>query len=175
MLKKDYYEIFGVGKDVIGLDVKKVYCKLVMKYYFDCNLDDVDVEVKFKEVSEVYEVLLDVQKKEVYDCYGYVGVDFNMGGGGFYLVVGGVSFSDIFGDVFGDIFGGVGVVGGCGGVCSNWGFDLCYILELDLEEVVKGISVEIRVLMLVNCEICDGGGVKKGISLVICIICNGVG
>lgn len=144
-----------------------------MKYYLDCNFGDKEVEDKFKEVNEVYEVFFDVSKWVVYDQYGYVGVDLNMGGGvgvGF----GGVSFFDIFGDVFSDFFGGGGVCGGlCGGV--QCGVDLCYILDFDLEEVVCGIIVIICVLILVGCKICNGSGVKFGIILVICIICGGIG
>lgn len=36
MLKWDYYEVFGVDKSVGECEIKKVYKKLVMKYYFDC-------------------------------------------------------------------------------------------------------------------------------------------
>ena len=175
MSKKDYYEILGVGKDATGPDVKKAYRKLAMKYHPDRNPDDADAEAKFKEASEAYEVLSDAQKKEAYDRYGHAGVDPNMGGGGFHSAAGGASFSDIFGDVFGDIFGGAGAAGGRGGARSNRGSDLRYTLELDLEEAVKGTSVEIRVPTLVNCETCDGGGAKKGTSPVTCTTCNGVG
>lgn len=59
MVKWDYYEVLGVVKNVSDDEIKKVYCKFVMKYYFDCNLDSKDVEEYFKEVKEVYEMLLD--------------------------------------------------------------------------------------------------------------------
>lgn len=67
MLKCDFYEVLGVGCDVFECDIKKVYKCFVMKYYLDCNLGDVGVVEKFKEVKEVYEILIDVQKKVVYD------------------------------------------------------------------------------------------------------------
>lgn len=65
----------------------------MIKFYFDKNLDNKEVEEKFKEVVEVYEVLSDFDKKVRYDCYGYVGVNFNVGGfgGG-----GGMIMEDIF-------------------------------------------------------------------------------
>lgn len=59
MVKRDYYEVFGIDKSVSENDIKKVYRKVVMKYYFDkfVNVSDVekkDVEEKFKEINEVY-------------------------------------------------------------------------------------------------------------------------
>lgn len=41
-------------------EIRKVYKCLVMKYYLDCNQGDKEVEVKFKEIKEVYEVLIDL-------------------------------------------------------------------------------------------------------------------
>lgn len=82
MVKCDYYEIFGVLKGVSVDEFKKVYCCKVKEFYFDWNFDNFDVEVQFKEVNEVYDVLKDVDKKVVYDCYGYVVFEGGMGGGG---------------------------------------------------------------------------------------------
>ena len=171
MSKRDYYEILGVSKGADAQEVKKAYRKMAMKYHPDRNPDDKEAEAKFKEASEAYEVLADEQKRAAYDQYGHAGVDPNMGGGGFHAGAG-ASFSDIFGDVFGDIFGGAG---GGGGGRSSRGSDLRYTLELDLEEAVKGTSVEIRVPTLVECETCDGSGAKKGTKPVTCTTCGGVG
>lgn len=71
MVKCDYYEVLGVVKIVSDDEIKKVYCKLVMKYYLDCNFDNVEVEEKFKEVVEVYEILFDGEKCSMYDWMGY--------------------------------------------------------------------------------------------------------
>ena len=171
MSKRDYYEVLGVSRSASAQDIKKAYRKLAMKYHPDRNPDDTEAEAKFKEASEAYEVLSDEQKKAAYDQYGHAGVDPNMGGGGFHSAAGGASFSDIFGDVFGDIFG----AGGRGGTRANRGSDLRYTLELDLEEAVRGTSVEIRVPTMVQCETCDGSGAKKGSSPVTCSTCGGIG
>jgi molecular chaperone DnaJ len=79
------------------------------------------------------------------------------------------SFSDIFGDVFGDIFGG-----GRGGR-SNRGADLRYTLELDLEEAVKGTSVNIEVPGHVECGTCEGSGAEQGSQPETCGTCRGMG
>ncbi len=171
MSKADFYEVLGVSKGASGQEIKKAYRKMAMKYHPDRNPGDKQAEAKFKEASEAYEVLSDDQKRAAYDQYGHAGVDPNMGGGGFHAGAGGASFSDIFGDVFGDIFGG----GAGGGARSNRGSDLRYTLELDLEEAVRGTSVEIRVPTMVNCETCDGSGAKKGTKPVSCTTCGGIG
>ena len=163
MSKRDFYEVLGVAKGASAQDIKKAYRKLAMKYHPDRNPDDKEAEAKFKEATEAYEVLSDEQKKAAYDQYGHAGVDPNMGGGGFHAGAG-ASFSDIFGDVFGDIFG---AGGGRGGSRSNRGSDL--------EEAVKGTSLEIRVPTMVHCDTCDGSGAKKGTSPVTCTTCGGVG
>lgn len=59
---KDYYLILGLIKSVSVEEIKKVYWKLVCKYYLDMKFGDCKVEVCFKEVNEVYEVLLDLEK-----------------------------------------------------------------------------------------------------------------
>lgn len=170
MAKRDYYEVLGVEKGATADDIKKAYRKLAMKYHPDRNPDDKAAEEKFKEANEAYEVLSDEDKRAAYDRHGHAGVDPNMGAGGGFG--GGGNFSDIFGDVFGDIFGGGGARGG---QRSNRGSDLRYTLELDLEEAVRGTTVQIRVPKLSTCEVCDGSGAKPGTSVDTCRTCGGQG
>ena len=169
MSKRDYYEVLGVDKSAGEREIKKAYKKLAMKYHPDRTQGDKGLEDKFKEIQEAYEILSDSQKRAAYDQYGHAGVDPNRGGGGF---GGGADFGDIFGDVFGDIFGG-----GRGGRQSRarQGSDLRYNLELTLAEAVRGKNVDIRVPTLVECEVCDGSGAKKGSSPKTCPTCHGNG
>lgn len=175
MAKRDYYEVLGVARTASADEIKKAYRKLAMKHHPDRNPDDKSAEDKFKEANEAYEVLSDEDKRAAYDRHGHAGVDPSMGGfgaGGFGGGAGGASFSDIFGDVFGDIFGGGGARGG---QRSNRGSDLRYTLELDLEEAVRGTTVQIRVPKLSTCEVCDGSGAKKGTTVDTCRTCGGAG
>jgi molecular chaperone DnaJ len=171
MSKRDYYEVLGVDKGAGEREIKKAYKKLAMKYHPDRTQGDKALEVKFKEIQEAYEVLNDAQKRAAYDQYGHAGVDPNRGGAGF---GGGGDFGDIFGDVFGDIFGGGGARGGRQSRARQ-GSDLRYNLELSLEEAVRGKSVDIRVPTLVECEVCDGSGAKKGSTPKTCPTCHGNG
>ena len=81
MAKKDYYEVLGVGKSASDDEIKKAYRKLAIKYHPDKNPGDKEAEVKFKEVSEAYEVLSDKQKRARYDQFGHAGVNGGAGGG----------------------------------------------------------------------------------------------
>lgn len=171
MAKRDFYEILGVAKTASADEIKKAYRKLAMKHHPDRNPDDKAAEEKFKEASEAYEILSDEDKRAAYDRHGHAGVDPSMGGGGF-GGGGAGNFSDIFGDVFGDIFGGGGRGGG---QRANRGSDLRYTLELNLEEAVRGTTVQIRVPKLSTCEICEGSGAKKGTSAETCRTCAGQG
>ncbi len=173
MAKRDYYETLGVERSADTKDIKAAYRRLAMKFHPDRNPNDAGAEAKFKEVSEAYEILADVEKRAAYDQYGHAGVDPNMAGGGFGGAGAGGNFSDIFGDVFGDIFGGGGGRGGRSHV--QRGADLRYNLELDLEDAVAGSNVKIRVPTMVHCEACDGSGAKKGTRPVDCTACGGVG
>ncbi|MEQ5835458.1 molecular chaperone DnaJ [Marinobacter sp. NFXS9] len=166
MAKRDYYDILGVSRDADEKEIKRAYRKLAMKYHPDRNPDDEEAENKFKEASEAYEILADSSKRSAYDQFGHAGVDGQAGGGGF--GGGGASFSDIFGDVFGDIFGG-------GRGRSNRGADLRYTLELDLEQAVKGTTVQIKVPGHVECDTCDGSGAAKGSQPETCGTCGGIG
>lgn len=173
MAKRDYYEVLGVERGASEAELKKAYRRLAMKHHPDRNPDDKSSEDMFKDANEAYEVLSDAGKRAAYDQYGHAGVDPSMGGAGG-PGFGGANFSDIFGDVFSDFFGGAGGRGGQRGGAQR-GSDLRYTLELDLEEAVRGTTVNIRVPTLVNCKICEGSGAKKGTSPVTCTTCGGIG
>ncbi|HFQ13292.1 MAG TPA: molecular chaperone DnaJ [Gammaproteobacteria bacterium] len=173
MAKRDYYEVLEVSRNATEVEIKKAFKRKAMKFHPDRNQDSSnreELEEKFKECKEAYDVLSNAQKRAAYDQFGHAGVDpsAGMGGGG-----GGASFSDIFGDVFGDIFGGGG--GGRGGQRVYRGADLRYNLELSLEEAVRGTSVSIRVPTQVSCDECGGTGARKGTSPSTCTTCGGHG
>ena len=84
MSKRDYYEVLGVGRDANEDTLKKAYRKLAMKYHPDRNQGDAEAEVRFKEVSEAYEILKDGEKRAAYDRYGHAAFEQGgPGGGGF--------------------------------------------------------------------------------------------
>ncbi len=172
MAKSDFYEILGVSKSADEREIKKAYKRLAMKYHPDRNPGDKEAEAKFKEVKEAYEILTDEQKRAAYDQYGHAAFEQGGGGGGFGggFGGGGADFSDIFGDVFGDIFGG-----GRRQQRASRGADLRYNMELSLEEAVRGVTKEIRIPVLEECDVCHGSGAKVGTQPQTCSTCHGAG
>ena len=72
--KKDYYEILGVSKNATEDEIKKAFRKLAMKYHPDVNKSP-DAEEKFKEINQAYSVLIDKDKRSLYDQFGHGAVD----------------------------------------------------------------------------------------------------
>ncbi|CAH1763450.1 6446_t:CDS:2 [Entrophospora sp. SA101] len=73
---KDYYKILEVDKKADEETLKKAYKKLGKH-----QNDKEQAEIKFKEISEAYEVLSDKQKREIYDIYGEEGLKGGFPGG----------------------------------------------------------------------------------------------
>jgi DnaJ-class molecular chaperone len=66
---KDYYEILKVTINATVPDIKTSYKKLAMKYHPDKNVDadKQQCEEMFKEISEAYQVLSNIQTRKTYD------------------------------------------------------------------------------------------------------------
>ena len=139
--KRDYYEVLGVGRQVSEDELKKVYRKLALQYHPDRNPGNKEAEEKFKEAAEAYAVLSDPEKRSRYDQFGHsLGGQGFSGFEGFQDAFGG--FSDIFGDLFEGFLGGGGRRSGGRG---RRGADLEYAVEISLEEVLDGKTMEIEV------------------------------
>jgi molecular chaperone DnaJ len=172
MAKRDYYEILGLSKSASEEEIKKAYRKLAMKYHPDRNPDSHEAEEKFKEASEAYEILSDADKRAAYDRMGHSAFE---NGGGFGGGAGGFNPQDIFsqfGDIFGDMFGGRA---GGGGQRQRRGADLRYVMELTLEEAVKGVKKTISFTAPASCDACGGKGAKDAKDIVTCGTCHGAG
>lgn len=166
-MKRDYYEVLGVGKDASEDEIKKAYRKLARQYHPDVNKAP-DAEEKFKEVKEAYDVLSDPQKRAQYDRFGHQ--DPNAGFGGF----GGFDSSGMggFGDIFDMFFGG--------GRRSNpnaprKGADLQYRLQIDFLDAVFGKEQDVEIAKEAECDTCHGSGAKPGTSVDTCRTCHGTG
>jgi len=72
MNKKDYYSILDIPKNASEEEIKKSYKKLALLYHPDKTGGDPAATEKFKEVSEAYSVLSNVDKKRQYDMLGEV-------------------------------------------------------------------------------------------------------
>lgn len=64
---KNYYYFLGVKENASEEDIKKAYRKLSLKYHPDKNPDDDFFEIRFMEIKEAYEMLIDAEKRRIYD------------------------------------------------------------------------------------------------------------
>ena len=141
-MKRDYYEVLGVGRNSTPEELKKAFKRLAIKYHPDKNPNNKEAELKFKEAAEAYEVLSDPSKRTTYDQFGHQGVNSNFGQSGFQDVNINDIFNNIFGDeVFGDIFGDI--FGGARTRRPPRGRNIQMKLDLDLKDAVFGKSIKI--------------------------------
>jgi molecular chaperone DnaJ len=182
MAKRDYYEILGISPNASSQEIKKAYRRLAVKYHPDKNRDNSkEAEEKFKEVSEAYKILSDVEKRKVYDEYGHAGLQADVGAGG-----GGFAGSDfdpfkIFNEFFGQRSssdGGIfdNIFGGRASSREGQpGSDLQYSLQITFKEAAFGTEKEIEVPRHETCSNCRGSGVEPGSSPQSCPSCGGTG
>src|SRR5436305_1018692 len=85
-IKRDYYEVLGVGRNATAEELKRAYRKLALQYHPDRNNGDPQAEARFKEINEAYEVLSDQSKRQRYDTFGHAGTQgmpgYDFGGAG---------------------------------------------------------------------------------------------
>jgi len=151
------YKALGVSKDADESEIKKAYRKLALKHHPDKGGD---VE-KFKEISMAAEILMDSEKRSVYDRYGLEGLE--QGGGG-----GGGNAEDIFSMFFG---GGGGRRGPQG---PQKGEDIVHPIKASLEDLYNGKTTRLAINRNKLCEDCEGRGGKVGAEKD-CSDCNGRG
>ncbi|MFO8071346.1 MAG: molecular chaperone DnaJ [Polyangia bacterium] len=171
-VKRDYYEVLGVARDVDAAGLKKAYRKLAMLYHPDQNPDDPQATERFREATEAFQVLSDPQRRASYDRFGHDAPEMGgFPGGGAGVDLG--SMTDFFESVFGSVFGGGAPRGRRRR--GKPGRDLQYDLTLDFEQIVSGAEVRITIPRPVRCETCGGSGRKPGSSPRRCGQCGGAG
>ena len=164
-VKRDYYEVLGVGRQASAEELKRAFRKIAMESHPDRNPDDPAAAARFKEASEAYTVLSDPDRRRNYDMFGHAA-----GAGGPAVDFSDMPFADIFDTFFGGGFGGRGRR-----ERSNRGDDLRYDLTLTFEEAFTGVEKEIEVAKLAACERCSGSGAEPGTGDETCPGCRGSG
>lgn len=168
-MPRDFYETLGISRGAAPEEIKTAYRRLARKFHPDVNREE-GAEERFKEINEAYAVLSDPEKRKLYDLYG----ESALHGGGPGV---GASVEDLFdqfgfGDIFDTFFGRR--TSGRRRPSSAQGRDLLVEVELDLEEVDRGVEREIEYAHTVSCKPCRGTGAEGG-ALEKCRQCRGTG
>jgi molecular chaperone DnaJ len=195
---KNPYSVLGVDKNSSTGDIKKAYYSLAKKYHPDTNKDP-SAKEKFTEAQSAYEMLSDPKKKEAWDQYGaaafdqgagfdpsggnpFAGAGAGAGGGGqgpFSGFGGGFGADINFEDLFGAFTGGGRR--GRGSRQSPFQEEILVGENIEVQtnisfmDAAKGITKDILLTPLVQCNTCKGDGLKKGTKRQQCKKCNGTG
>jgi molecular chaperone DnaJ len=170
--QRDFYEVLGVTRTASVEEIKSAYRKAALKWHPDRNPQNKqEAEVKFREATEAYSVVSDLQKRQVYDTYGHAGLS-GASGADFNSTIF-QDFHDIFGDFFGfeDLFSG----GRRGRRRVQRGADLRYDMSLTFEEAAAGVTTKVKLPRQEYCEACNGTGAKAGTGVATCQSCAGRG
>jgi molecular chaperone DnaJ len=166
-VKRDLYEILGVGQGADEREIKKAFRRLARELHPDVS-DQPDAEERFREAAEAYEVLSKPETRELYDRYGHEGLR----SGGFRPTsFDFTSLGDLFSVFFGeDIFGP-----GAASRRSSRGRDLQADVEITLAEAAEGLTSPVAFPVTVACATCGGSGAEPGTEPETCPRCEGTG
>ncbi|GJN71677.1 hypothetical protein Purlil1_10533 [Purpureocillium lilacinum] len=167
----DLYELLSIERDASGDQIKKAYRKAALKYHPDKVPEEqrAESEVKFKEITQAYEILSDDQKRHLYDAHGMAAFDGSRGGPGGPEV----DLNDILSQMFGFNMGGPGGPGGPRR--PRRGPDEEQEYKVTLEELYKGKTVKFAANKQVVCGQCKGSGGKEKAKPTSCERCKGNG
>ena len=177
--RKDYYEILGVPRNATQEEIRRAYKRLVKEWHPDRHPENrKEAEQRFKEIQEAYEVLIDPQKRAMYDRFGYVGEQpIRHGaetGGGFFEDVF-REFENIFNrDIF-DVFFGEESRQRERREYARKGEDIHYTVEVSLSDLINGVEIPIEYERYETCPRCGGTGVEPNSGYIDCPRCGGTG
>jgi molecular chaperone DnaJ len=176
MIKQDYYTILGISRGATPEEIKGAYRRMALKYHPDKNPGNKEAEEKFKSAAEAYSILIDPEKKSIYDQFGHDGLR----GQGFSGFSGfNASIFDDFEDILGSFFNfGFGDIFGTRTRNRSYaksGRDMALEVELTLKEAAMGLEKEIKLNRMEYCPTCEGTRMTPGTRKNVCPQCQGRG
>ena len=164
--ERDYYELLGVARDADEREIKKAFRALARQLHPDVSSDP-EADVRFREVSEAYEVLSNAETRQLYDRYGHAGLR----SGGFTP----------------DALRRRQPRRPLLRLLRRRSLrrprrrrpreapTLPAEIEIDLVDAARGTTVGVKLEVAVTCGTCHGDGVKPGTSVSVCPRCGGNG
>jgi molecular chaperone DnaJ len=176
MIKQDYYEILCISRSASSEEIKSAYRRMALKYHPDKNPGNKEAEEKFKSAAEAYSILIDPEKKPIYDQFGHNGLR-GQGFSGFSGFNASIfdDFEDILGNFFNFGFGDIFGTRSRNRAYAKSGRDMALEMELTLEEVATGLEKEIKLNRMEYCLECKGSKMTPGTQKKVCPQCQGRG
>jgi DnaJ family protein A protein 2 len=154
------YEVLGLNPGATDAEIKSAYKTLAKKYHPDRNPEGTEM---FKAISYAQEILLDAEKRQLYDKYGE---DALKEGGNSQF-----EGDDIF-SFFGFPFGRSGGTARRG---KRKGKDMMLAFPVSLEELYTGKEEKFQYRKTIICPSCQGKGSAKPNAVSKCHNCEGTG
>jgi len=160
---RDFYGMFGVSRYATAAEIKKAYRKKALKVHPDRNIHDPLAKAKFQEISEIYSILSDATKRQIYDTHGEAGLKSR----GFGFDPENCNVDDLLSAVFGDDDDSKN----SGGTANSSLAELS--VDVALSELYNGTSRRIEFSYQYMCDECNGSGRVRTDVEHVCRCCGG--
>ncbi|MBM3779725.1 MAG: J domain-containing protein [Acidimicrobiia bacterium] len=154
----DLYLVLGVRHSASEADIRRAYRRLARRYHPDINPGDREAALRFQDIVEAYETLVDPDRRHRYDAgargpgdrepkaSGFDGFDFSKGPAG---------GEGLFGDLFAEV---LSVRRRATEAAPERGVDLHQTITLGFTEALQGARRPILVTRRDTCAACAGRG-----------------
>ncbi|KAH3671681.1 hypothetical protein OGAPHI_000386 [Ogataea philodendri] len=172
------YDVLGVDSSASSGEIRRAYRKLALQFHPDKVAEDEreTAEIKFKEISGAYEVLIDEEKRNAYDLYGTTDGTANgyeQYDSGFANAAFGEADFEFNPQDFASFFNGMG--GSSGRPRKTKTDNAVLEVELTLEDLYNGKVIKSTSKRNKICKHCKGSGARKSAVPVQCSTCHGEG
>jgi molecular chaperone DnaJ len=170
----DLYLVLGVQREATEGDIKRAYRRLARRWHPDINPGDREAAVRFRQVLEAYETLIDPDRRRRYDAgqpvtaspaassFGFTGFDFSTGVH--------AERTTTFGELFEDVFARRPDPR----IAPEQGADIHAHATVTFEEAWLGTERVVTLTRHHPCQQCAGSGFHR-ISETSCVSCEGTG
>ncbi|OUM62152.1 hypothetical protein PIROE2DRAFT_27510, partial [Piromyces sp. E2] len=153
---EDYYDILQVKRHATKQEIRKSYKKLSRKYHPDKNPGNKEAEEKFLKITEAYEVLMDDEKRNIYNKFGKDGLKNRQ-------------------EQRGNPFSFFHNFNNGGQEEERKGPSIKIDVAVSLKELYLGTTIDIDVNKRMICPHCGGTGANGYDGFRTCHVCGGTG
>ena len=169
----DLYVVLGLSHGATESDIKRAYRRLARRFHPDVNPGDRTAAVRFRQIVEAYETLMDPQRRSRYDSGAVIDADEarrTSGFEGFDFSTRGVDHSATFGDLFAEVL----TARGARPRSPERGADLHQTVHLGFDEALAGVVRSVTITRRETCRACAGSG-RTRVTPGPCPACEGAG